>query len=31
MFYKIKKRRFVKEPLRSEFLDEVYLTINVYK
>ena len=30
-FINIKKRRVKKELLRSEFLDEVYLTINVYK
>ena len=28
-FIKIKKRRVIKELLRSKFLDEVYLTINV--
>ena len=30
-FIQVIKRRTVKEPLNSEFLDEIYFTVNVYK
>ena len=30
-YIQVKKRRVEKEPLNSEFLDEIYVTINVFK
>ena len=30
-FIKVIKQRTMKEPLNSEFLDEIYVTVNVYK
>ena len=30
-YIQVKKRRVEKEPLNSEFLDEIYFTINVFK
>ena len=30
-FIQVIKRRNVKEPLESDFLDEIYFTVNVYK
>ena len=30
-YIQVKKRRTEKEPLNSEFLDEIYVTINVFK
>ena len=31
VFMQVIKRRTMKEPLNSEFLDEIYFTVNVYK
>ena len=31
LFLKVVKRRITKEPLNSEFLDEIHFTIVVYK
>ena len=30
-YIQVKKRRVEKQPLNSEFLDEIYVTINVFK
>ena len=30
-YIQVKKRRTEKEPLNSEFLDEIYVSINVFK
>ena len=30
-YIQVKKRKTEKEPLNSEFLDEIYVTINVFK
>ena len=30
-YIQVKKRRTEKEPLNSKFLDEIYVTINVFK
>ena len=31
LFMKVKNRKVVKEPVESEYLNEIYLTIAVYK
>ena len=31
LFIKVKNRKVVEEPLESEYLNEIYLTIAVYK
>ena len=31
MLYPSKKRRVVEEPLNSEYLNEIYFTVNVFR